>query len=153
MSQQPPPPPQQPPPPTAYKPMLPPQPASAPPTSRFHHIELDRQSFQVLLQMNSTNGYHTILKLGAKWCSPCRQIKSHVYDKASGLPASIACYDIDVDASSDMYAFLKSKKMVNGIPVLLFYQRGNLSFVPDYIITGANIPAIDNFFLKCSKHG
>jgi hypothetical protein len=34
---------------------------------------------------------------------------------------------IDIDDNFEIYAFLKSKKMVNGVPVILCYKKGNQS--------------------------
>jgi len=93
-----------------------------------------------------------ILKLGAEWCGPCKQIKHIVHAFFATSPADVVCGDIDVDQSFDFYSMLKSKKMVNGIPVMLCYKKGNLSFIPDDIITGADPPGLDAFFKRCSKH-
>lgn len=64
-----------------------------------------------------------VLKLGATWCGPCQQIKNVVHGFFASSPEEVICCDIDVDESFDMYALLKSKKMVNGIPVLLCYKK------------------------------
>jgi hypothetical protein len=42
--------------------------------------------------------------------------------------------------------------MVNGIPVILCYKRGNMTFIPDDIITGADSQQLHNFFTRCGKH-
>jgi thioredoxin-like negative regulator of GroEL len=93
-----------------------------------------------------------ILKLGAEWCGPCKQIKHIVHAFFATSPPDVVCGDIDVDQSFDFYSMLKSKKMVNGIPVILCYKKGNLSFIPDDIITGADPPGLDAFFKRCAKH-
>ena len=36
------------------------------------------------------------------------------------MPENVTVFDIDVDDSFDLYAWMKTKKQVNGIPVLLF---------------------------------
>ena len=64
-----------------------------------------------------------VIKLGAEWCGPCKQIKNVVHAFYASSPPEVVCADIDVDQSFDFYAFLKSKKMVNGIPVLLCYKN------------------------------
>jgi len=93
-----------------------------------------------------------ILKLGATWCGPCKQIEHVVHGFFATSPPQVVCGDIDVDESFDFYSFLKSKKMVNGIPVLLCYKRGNQTFVPDDIVTGSEPQALDLFFRRCGKH-
>ena len=57
-----------------------------------------------------------------------------------------------MDESFDLYAYLKSKKMVNGIPVMLCYKKGNVSFAPDDAVTGAEPFALDAFFKRCGNH-
>jgi thioredoxin-like negative regulator of GroEL len=93
-----------------------------------------------------------IMKLGAEWCGPCKQIKHIVHAFFATSPPDVVCCDIDVDQSFDFYSMLKSKKMVNGIPVMLCYKKGNLSFIPDDIITGADPQGLDAFFKRCAKH-
>jgi len=48
-----------------------------------------------------------------------------------------------------LYAYLKQKRMVNGIPVMLMYKRGNLTFAPDDSVTGADPNDLDSFFKRC----
>ena len=93
-----------------------------------------------------------ILKLGATWCGPCHKIKDIVYAFFATSPEDVVCGDIDVDESFDFYALLKSKKMVNGIPVMLCYKKGNSTFIPDDIVTGAEPGPLHEFFKRCGKH-
>jgi thioredoxin-like negative regulator of GroEL len=92
------------------------------------------------------------LKLGATWCGPCKVIEKEVHKFFATSPDDVVCGDIDVDQSFDFYSFLKSKKMVDGIPVVLCYKKGNQTFIPDDSITGANIPELINFFKRCGGH-
>ena len=93
-----------------------------------------------------------IIKLGAEWCGPCKLIKNVVHGFFASSPSEVVCADIDVDQSMDFYSFLKSKKMVNGIPVLLCYKKGNETFIPDDSITGADAVQLDAFFRRCGIH-
>ena len=94
-----------------------------------------------------------ILKFGAEWCGPCKLIKPVVDAFFAQSPVDVVCGEIDVDQSFDVYSMLKSKKMTNGIPVILCYKRGNQTFAPDDIVTGANATQLDGFFKRCShKH-
>lgn len=108
-----------------------------------------REAFFHLLKNNPGL---VILKLGAEWCGPCKQIKHIVHAFFATSPPDVVCCDIDVDQSFDFYSMLKSKKMVNGIPVMLCYKKGNITFIPDDIITGADPPGLDTFFKRCVKH-
>jgi len=109
----------------------------------------NRDAFFHLLQNNPGL---IILKLGAQWCGPCQVIKDVVHGFFASSPPNVVCGDIDVDESFDFYAFLKSKKMVNGIPVILCYKKGNNTFVPDDAITGANPAELNAFFKRCGDH-
>jgi hypothetical protein len=93
-----------------------------------------------------------ILKLGASWCGPCHKIQHIVNAFFASSPDTVVCADIDVDESFDLYALLKSKKMVNGIPVILCYKKGNGTYIPDDTVTGADPTALDAFFKRCSNH-
>jgi thiol-disulfide isomerase/thioredoxin len=93
-----------------------------------------------------------IIKLGAEWCGPCKLIKNVVHGFFASSPPEVICADIDVDQSIDFYSFLKSKKMVNGIPVMLCYKKGNETFIPDDSVTGADALQLDNFFKRCGNH-
>jgi len=42
--------------------------------------------------------------------------------------------------------------MVNGIPVILCYKKGNQTFIPDDSITGADPGELDAFFRRCGRH-
>jgi thioredoxin 1 len=93
-----------------------------------------------------------IIKLGATWCGPCKTIKSVVNGFYLTSPPDVVCADIDVDECFDVYSMLKSKKMVNGIPALLCYKKGNTTFIPDDMVTGSEPNALHAFFKRCDTH-
>jgi thiol-disulfide isomerase/thioredoxin len=111
--------------------------------NEFKEVIVSREEFQDLLNENNTV---IVFKFGATWCTPCQAIKSHVKHCVSKLPNNICCLELDVDDSFDLYAYLKSKKQVNGIPCLLAYKSGNTSFAPDSSISGTNLENITSFF-------
>ena len=91
-----------------------------------------------------------ILKFGAEWCGPCKMIESHVYQWFSKIPeGNDVCGLIDVDDNFEIYGFLKNKRVLRGIPVMLCYYQGNEHYIPDDMTTGANIGTIDEFFERC----
>ena len=110
---------------------------------------LNRDAFFHLLKHNPGL---IVIKLGAEWCGPCKQIKNVVHAFFASSPPAVVCADIDVDQSFDFYSFLKSKKMVNGIPVLLCYKKGNATYIPDDSVTGSGATELHLFFKRCGNH-
>lgn len=97
----------------------------------------------------------TIIKFGATWCNPCQKIKpalKALNDECKRLNKVYNFIDVDVDECPDIYAFLKQKKMVRGIPVLFCYKKSQYSessfYAPCDSITGASIPDIVNFYRR-----
>ena len=109
----------------------------------------NRDEFLKLLKVNPGL---VIVKLGATWCGPCKKIKPVVDGFFATSPETVVCAEIDVDESFDLYAQLKKLKMVNGIPVLLCYKKGNVSFIPDDSVTGADPVPLHAFFKRCGQH-
>jgi thiol-disulfide isomerase/thioredoxin len=109
----------------------------------------NRQYFFDLLKVNPGL---VIIKFGATWCGPCKKIKHVVDGFFATSPDNVICADVDVDESFDLYGFFKSKKMVNGIPVMLCYIKGNETFIPDDSVTGIDPGALDAFFKRCGNY-
>ena len=113
--------------------------------SYFH----SRDHFTGLLEKNPGL---VIIKMGATWCGPCKKIKPVVDAFFASSPDNVICCEIDVDESVDLYTYFKSKRMVNGIPVIMCFKKGNTSYIPDDSITGADPSALDEFFKRCGLH-
>lgn len=107
---------------------------------------------QAFLDLLAKNPGLVIVKFGASWCGPCKKIEANLHNFFMSSPSNVICADIDVDESFDLYSCLKSKKMVNGIPVVLCYKKGNVSYIPDDSITGADINLLNQFFMRCGKY-
>ena len=112
-------------------------------------IITDTISLQAFLDLLKTNQGIIILKFGAEWCGPCKKIEQQVYAGFNQMPMNVQPIIVDVDDSFELYAFLKSKKMVKSIPTLLCYEKGNVSYVPDDVVVGANVDEINTFFQEC----
>ena len=108
-----------------------------------------RDEFLKILKMNP--GLF-IIKFGASWCGPCKKIKNVVDGFFVSSPSNVLCADIDVDESIDLYSYLKSKRMINGIPAIFCYKRGNIGFAPDDSVTGAEPGSLHAFFTRCSLY-
>lgn len=90
-----------------------------------------------------------ILKFGAEWCAPCRKIENFVHTWFEYIETNhpdIQLIYIDVDESFEIYAHLKTKKMIQGIPAMLAYYPGNTSYVFDEAVSGTDENAIRLFF-------
>ena len=121
------------------------------PSMTTHVVEFtgNRNIFFELLKINP--GVF-VFKFGAEWCKPCQMIKKQINDISLVIPDNVMyIYNVDVDECFDVYAFLKQKKMISGIPTLLAYKKGNTYFVPDASISGTNENDINNFFNTCLK--
>ena len=104
------------------------------------------------LELLAVNPGLVIVKLGATWCGPCKKIKEPVHNFFASSPDNVVCLDLDVDECIDLYSFFKSRRMVNGIPAILCYKKGNVSGVPDDSVTGAESLALSAFFRRCGAH-
>jgi thiol-disulfide isomerase/thioredoxin len=90
-----------------------------------------------------------LLKFTASWCGPCKQIEPSVMEIFGKLPPTFQCANIDIDECAEIYSFFKSKRMVNGVPVILCYVKNNQHYVPDDIVTGSNLAQLTSFFERC----
>ena len=66
-------------------------------------------------------------------CAPCKvigpKVKNMVLEKAEQLKShenKFIYIEVDVDECFDLYAFLKSKKMVRGIPTFSYIKRKSI---------------------------
>jgi thiol-disulfide isomerase/thioredoxin len=109
----------------------------------------DRTHFVELLQKNPGA---IVIKFGANWCGPCKIIEDQVHTLMNMMPNNVQSIIVDVDECVDLYSFLKSKKMVNGIPVILVYYRGNLNYIPDDRLVGADRNQINRLFNNVVDH-
>jgi hypothetical protein len=64
-------------------------------------------------------------------------------------PDNVQCAIVNVDEAAELYSFLKNKRMVNGIPAILAYYKGNLNYIPDANVIGADPQQILNLFQIC----
>lgn len=110
-----------------------------------YNIE-NKNAFSQLLQNNPGV---LIIKFGAEWCSPCKMIDPFVKICISKMPNNIQSVIVDVDQSIEIYGFLKTKKMINGIPAILAYYAGNVNYIPDDAVIGADSAQVRMFFERC----
>ena len=115
---------------------------------------------EILTNVQNLNGMYkllqenpgvVIIKFGAEWCGPCKKIESLVKQCMEQAPANVQCAIIDVDESLEIYSFLKTKRVINGIPAILGYYKGNLNYIPDDIVIGSDQNQVIMFFQRCYK--
>lgn len=101
-----------------------------------------------------TNNKEKVLlfKFTASWCKPCQKIKEEVTSLIRHLNNHVVCYELDVDENFDVYAFLKSKKMLTGIPSILVYYPGNTSYGSDLSVSGTDMDNYKNIFLQINNY-
>jgi thioredoxin 1 len=105
--------------------------------------ELSKEGFGQAL-LNNPGAF--VVKFGAEWCGPCKRIDPLVHSWMARFPPTIQGAVIDIDENFEIYALLKSKKQVNGVPVILCYKKGNLSVIPDHVVVGADENQVNAFF-------
>lgn len=108
----------------------------------------DRTQFMNFLKLNQGV---IIIQFTASWCRPCKEIKQYIEQKFSICPDNIVCCRLDVDENSELYAFMKKNRQVNGVPSLVAYFKGNLTPYSNLSISGTNINSINHFFNECFK--
>ena len=105
----------------------------------------------VFRNMIRTNPGVIVLKFGAEWCGPCRKAKPIIAQQVGTLGPRIQYIEIDVDESIEIYSYLKNKRQIAGIPCMLAYHRGNDTYLPNDIVSGADADSIVKFFDRCKK--
>ena len=117
------------------------------PPQKFSEISNSANLFKIL----SENTSLVIVKFGATWCGPCKRIQPIVSKRIEEFPENVQYYDIDIDDYIEVYGFLRTKKMVNGVPAILCWVKGNTNFVPDHVVIGGNENEVNKFFDTCKS--
>jgi len=108
-----------------------------------------RTEFNTLL---TNNPGAIVIKLGASWCGPCKSIEPALNYYVNQMPPNVQVCIIDIDECFELYSFLQSKRMVNGVPALLAYYKTNTSVIPDASVIGADLKQINIFFNKVFQY-
>jgi thioredoxin-like negative regulator of GroEL len=106
---------------------------------------------QALLELLRTNPGLIFIKFGAEWCAPCKKIEKDLEVHYQNMSDNIQCVVLDIDNSIDVYAYLKSKKIVTSIPSVICYQKGSVTYVPDDVYSGSDKKELDSFFHRCKE--
>ena len=108
-----------------------------------------RKEFNDLL---TNNPGVIVIKLGATWCGPCKAIEPALHHYINQMPVNVQVCIIDIDECFELYSFLQTKRMVNGVPAVLAYYKDNLSFIPDASVIGADLKQLEIFFNKVFQY-
>lgn len=108
----------------------------------------------VEFQNNLKSKEMIVIKFTATWCMPCQGIKPIVDEYLNKIPSSIKFIEIDVDESIELYSFMKTKKMLNGIPAIIAFYPGIKEnvYVPDDSVLGGNKNEVAKFFERCISY-
>lgn len=108
-------------------------------------------SRQDLLDLLPSNPGLIFVKFGAEWCAPCKKIEKDLEEHFANMPDNVQCVVLDIDESFDVYAFMKSKKMLKSIPSVICYQKGSETYVPDDVYSGSDKDELAEFINRCKE--
>jgi thiol-disulfide isomerase/thioredoxin len=108
----------------------------------------DRKEFFDLL---SSKNSMLVIKFGAEWCGPCKKIEKLVNDWFAILPSTVKCGILDADESFELFAFLKTRKIVTTIPAILRYDEDNDHWAPNDCLSSSDFNDVNAFFDKILK--
>ena len=89
-----------------------------------------------------------VFKFSADWCAPCKKIEPIVDNFKETIidNENIDWYDIDVDESIEIFGWLKTKRIINGVPSIIAYFEENDTIYPDEFVLGGNEKALEILF-------
>lgn len=100
---------------------------------------------------------HVIIRFTAEWCGPCKEIAHLVAQYIPRLAPNVWYVDINIDQSHDIYSFLKSKRVIGGIPTIFCYSfprpivTRHTAHLPTQSVVGADPAKINDFFTTYTK--
>lgn len=111
------------------------------------------------LLVGQTSDNLFIIKFGAPWCAPCQKIKPMATAAMSTLADThgegVVCVDICIDEDLDLYAELKRRRVVRGVPSILAYRGTDMQepwYQPMDSVSGGDQAKISAFFERCDGY-
>ena len=116
--------------------------------SKTIYSELTIEQLKILLDSNFTktsNMDNIIIKFTASWCGPCKKIKVLCDELFQKTSENTTCFNLDIDnnINAKLYAILKNKKMIRGVPTLFGFNCKKARdmdhwYIPDISVVGSN---------------
>ena len=123
------------------------------------YTDLSIKTFKDILEIvddeEQTQTTAIIMKFGAEWCGPCKNIQPYCHEVFKKLDQKIICFDLDIDEEDNMELYLayKQKKMITTIPVIFAYvsnpeRNKNHWWAPDFSVNSSQRHDVEQFFQK-----
>lgn len=113
------------------------------------------ESTSDLTELIQNNPGVLVLKMGATWCGPCKKIKDisqkNMVELKETYKERVNIIEIDIDDSFELYANLKTKRIVNGIPAILCWFKDNNELRPSDFINDSDPTSVALLFERCKK--
>lgn len=100
-----------------------------------------------------------IIRFGAEWCAPCRHTAPAAHEAMERLShkhqSKVVCISIDIDDSLELYAELKRRRALTGVPSILAYRGTDMQdpwFYPMDSVSGGSLDKVDEFFTRCDSY-
>jgi thioredoxin-like negative regulator of GroEL len=107
-----------------------------------------RTQFQHAIEHNTGIVIFRLVSPWCKFCNGTRAMWDNFVQQVANCSADVTCHEIDIDASPDVYAYLRSKRIITGIPCALAWYRGNHTIGPDESCTSGRPQDMTAFFNK-----
>jgi thiol-disulfide isomerase/thioredoxin len=121
-----------------------------------HDFDGEIEGMSGLNELIANNPGILVIKLGATWCAPCKKIKDIAQQKMDELKTMFGerakIIEIDIDDCFEVYATLKTKRIVNGIPAILCWHQDNVTLRPSDFINDSNPNEVALLFERCASH-
>jgi len=113
------------------------------------------ESTSDLTELIQNNPGVLVLKMGATWCGPCKRIKDisqkNMVELKETYKERVNIIEIDIDDSFELYANLKTKRIVNGIPAILCWFKDNNELRPSDFINDSDPTGVALLFERCKN--
>ncbi len=114
-------------------------------------IEMNKAIFQEAIKDVEDKGKVLVIKFSATWCKPCQRCKPLCEEWFTKMPENVILVELDIDEQIDIYATLKARRMISGIPAILaWYPESehdhNPWYIPDDIVNDSAEQGINRFF-------